>query len=164
MCTCATYADIEFLRSAMRERIKASRALKKSFGLVANHSSGEHKLYACPDCGQLWQGSRAWNWGNDEYLFRVPAVDIGEWLREVFVQPDEMMVYVAAARSLLDEGRFVAGTRACTVHACDRVAVEGLATCLQHHLRALQNAGQLAKDPTGRWFGPYVREDVVPAL
>lgn len=164
MCTCATYPDIEFLRSAVRERIKASRALKKSFTLVAKHSSGEHKLYSCPDCAQLWQGSRAWNWGNDEYLFRVPALRIEDWLREVFVQPDEMLIYVATMRSILDAGRFVAGTGACVVHACESVAVEGLATCLHHHVQALQDAGQLAQEPVGRWFGPYVRENILPAL
>ena len=164
MCTCATYADIEFLRSAVRERVKASRALKKSFTLVAKHSSGEHKLYSCPDCGQLWQGSRAWNWGDDEYLFCIPTVSIEAWLQEVFVQPDELMIYVATMRSVLDEGRFVAGKAACEAHGCERVAVEGLATCLPHHVQALQHAGQLAKEPSGRWFGPYVRGDVVPAL
>ena len=164
MCTCSEYNHIEFKRTAVSKRIKESRLLKKSLLLAAKHPDAEHKLYACKDCGQLWQGSRAWNWGNDEYLFRVPKIEVSSWLEEIYVQPDELLIFTAVMSQMLGQNTFAADEQSCRVLGCARNSIQGLATCLPHHVLALQNAGQLSRDPTGRWFEPYVREGVFPAL
>lgn len=164
MCTCTEYQHIEFKRSAVDKRIKESRSLRKVLALVAEYPDEEHKLYSCRECGQLWQGSRAWNWGNDEYLFRVPQIEVSQWLQQVFVQPDELLIFTAVISQLLGSGNFVTSEQACRVSGCARKSVQGLATCLPHHVSSLQNVGQFARDPKGRWFHPYVRENIVPAL
>ncbi len=164
MCACADYEDIEFHRKAVRKRINNSRALKKALPLVAKHSDGEHKLYRCESCGQLWQGSRAWNWGNDEYLFRVPLVDFSQWLEEVFVQPDELLIFTAFISEFLRQNAFVTTEAQCSISGCNGQSVSGASTCVRHHVAALQRVHQLPANPSGRWFGPYVRENIVPAL
>ncbi len=164
MCTCAEYADIEFQRKAVRARIKVTPALRRTLSLVAKHKDGEHKLYSCPACGQFWQSSRAWNWGAEEYLFRVPTVDTASWLAEVFVQPDELLIFTAVMSQFLRQNRFSPGPAACTVAGCSSHAVIGVGTCLRHHVEALQREHQLPSAPLGRWFSPYVRENVIPAL
>jgi hypothetical protein len=164
VCTCTEFQHIEFKREAVNKRIKESRSLKKAFTLIAKHPDEEHKLYSCQECGQLWQGSRAWNWGNDEYLFRVPRIEVPQWLEQVFVQPDELLIFTAVMSELLGRSSFVAGEQTCRVTGCERKAVQGLATCLPHHVASLQNAGQFPKDPVGRWFDPYAQEHIVPAL
>lgn len=78
MCSCSQFGDLEFLRDAITDRLKLSALLKKSLEFVSKHRDGEHKLFRCEACGQCWQGSRAWNWGNDEYLFKVPGLSNAE--------------------------------------------------------------------------------------
>lgn len=163
MCTCTEYVPIEFTRSAVSGRLKASRSLRKSLSLIAKHGDGEHKLYSCEACGQLWQGSRAWNWGNDEYLFRVPGIELSEWLKEVFVQPDELLIYVARMAEFLKIS-FAEGESDCRIGGCKQKAVQGLATCLPHHIESLQDMGRFPQEPVGRWFEPYLRAQIVPKL
>lgn len=164
MCSCAEYEHIEFLRSAVRKRINASRALKKSLTLLAKHPEAEHKLYQCTQCNQLWQGSRAWNWGNDEYLYRVPHIETSQWFERVFVQPDELLIFTAVIGDFIGRNKFVASEAPCSVNGCSRNAVTGLSACLPHHVRQLQRSHQLPAEPVGRWFEPYARENIVPAL
>jgi hypothetical protein len=164
VCSCAEYEHIEFLRKAVRKRINASRSLKKSLALLMKHPDGEHKLYRCTACDQMWQGSRAWNWGNDEYLFRVPDIKEGQWIKEVFVQPDELLIFTAVLGDFLSANRFTVLKAPCGVDGCRDNAVSGTSTCLRHHVEALQRVHQLPETPTGRWFEPYARENIVPAL
>ena len=164
MCCCAQNEHIEFLRKAVRKRINESRALKKSLAIVAKHAGGEHKFYRGGSCGQFWQGSRAWNWGNDEYLFRVPAVEVSHWLEEVFVQPDELLIFTEVLSDFLRQNNFATREAECSVSGCNRPSVSGTSTCLRHHLQALQAQHQLPANPNGRWFEPYAHENIVPAL
>ena len=164
MCTCTEYQHIEFKRAAVSKRIRESRSLKKTFALIAKHPDEEHKLYSCQECGQLWQGSRAWNWGNDEYLFRVPKIEALQWLEQVFVQPDELLIFTAVVSELLGRSTFTEGEQDCRAIACETKAVQGLATCLPHHVLSLQKTHQFPREPVGRWFDPYARESIVPAL
>lgn len=164
MCSCDQYQHIEFLRPAVRKRINESRALKKTLAVLAKHPGGEHKLYHCSSCNQLWQGSRAWNWGNDEYLFRVPPIEVSSWLQEVFVQPDELLIFTAVIADFLRQNTFTRQEAQCRASGCGQQAVAGTSTCLRHHLAALQREHQLPVNPEGRWFDPYVRENIVPAL
>ena len=162
MCTCANFDSIELTRSAISGRIKASRELKKSLEEIAAHSEGEHKLFVCRACGQLWQGSRAWNWGNDLYLFRVPYIDASDWLEMAFVQPDDLMIYAAAMYALLEKGNFVSSDQICRINGCTRKSMQGLVTCLAHHVASLQAIGSFPSEPNGRWFEPYSRDSIVP--
>ncbi|MBE1300761.1 MAG: hypothetical protein GJ680_12760 [Alteromonadaceae bacterium] len=86
-CNCASFEDLEMLRKVISKRIKESKRLKKKLTLLATTEDGEHVLMKCDSCNQHWQGSRAWNWGNDLYLFRVPKLEPIEWQQEVYVQP-----------------------------------------------------------------------------
>ncbi len=164
MCSCAEYEDLEFLRKVISKRIRESRALRKQFELIATHNGKEHKLYRCEACGQLWQGSRAWNWGNDEYLFKVPEIEIEEWLSEVFVQPDEMLIFTAVVGEFWNNNAFVEKESNCTTNGCTRKAITGSVKCLSHHLQSLQKVGAMPACPVGRWFGPYRKENVLPPL
>jgi hypothetical protein len=164
VCSCSEYEDLEFLRKLVAKRINESRSLKKSFGLIAEHSDNEHKLYRCGTCGQLWQGSRAWNWGNGEYLFKVPPIEIDAWKSEVFVQPDELLIFTAIVSDFLKQNTFAEMESSCSVLGCGQKAVSGSVNCLRHHLESLQRAHTMPAYPAGRWFKPYVREDIIPAL
>lgn len=164
MCSCSEYEDLEFLRKVITKRIKESRSLKKSFVLVAEHPDKEHKLYRCGECGQLWQASRAWSWGNDEYLFKVPPIDADSWKSEVFVQPDELLIFTGIVSDFLNRNTFTENESQCSVSGCGQRAVSGSVNCLRHHLESLQRARTMPAYPSGRWFKPYVRENIIPAL
>jgi hypothetical protein len=164
VCSCSRYEDLEFLREAIAKRIRESGPLKKVLVLVADHPTKEHKLYRCSSCGQLWQGSRAWNWGNDEYLFKVPPIEPDAWNSEVFVRPDELLIFTAIVGDFLNQNTFAEKEAPCSVSGCERRAVSGSVNCLRHHLESLQRARTMPAYPTGRWFKPYVRENVIPAL
>lgn len=164
MCSCSDYEDLEFLRKVISKRIKETRSLKKFLVLVAEHPDKEHKLYRCNECGQLWQSSRAWNWGNDEYLFKVPQTETDAWKSEVFVQPDELLIFTASVSDFLKRNTFTENDTSCSVSGCERKAVSGSVSCLRHHIESLQRARTMPSYPTGRWFKPYVRENIIPAL
>ena len=161
MCSCSEFEHLEFLRKVVSRRIKESHALKQSMNVIAKHPEGEHKLYRCGECGQLWQGSRAWNWGNEEYLFRVSRVDVDSWKSEVFVQPDELLIFTAVMDDYISQNAFTDRGFLCNTPDCGRKAVLGTANCLRHHIESLQRVGNLPPDPKGRWFHPYVRENIV---
>jgi hypothetical protein len=156
-CECSQYEHLELYRKAVSKRIKQTKTLKKQLEIIAEHSNGEYKLLKCPACGQLWQSSRAWNWGNDEYLFKVPNIQIDEWLSEPYIPPDEMLIYSAVMQDYMERNSFVETERECRAEGCVNRAVEFTVFCLEHHIESLQNAGALPKDPTGRWFAPYHR-------
>lgn len=164
MCSCSQFDDLEFLRKVITKRIKDSRSLKKSLVLLAKHQSEEHNLYRCEACGQFWQGSRAWNWGNDEYLFKVPAIDPTEWKVEVYVQPDELLIFTAVVSEFLTRGGFTETASICKADNCAKNAVSGSVNCLLHHLENLQRVRMMPAYPSGRWFAPYIRENIIPAL
>ena len=164
MCSCSEYQDLEFLREVITERIKKSRPLKKALVLIAEHPDNEHKLYRCGECGQLWQGSRAWNWGNDEYLFKVPPIETDAWKSDVFVQPDELLIFTAIVCDFLNRNTFTKNDSLCSVPGCGQKAVSGSVNCLRHHVESLQRARTMPSYPNGRWFKPYVRENIIPAL
>jgi hypothetical protein len=162
MCLCAQFSDLELLRGDITKRIRDSKQLKKSLSVICKHLDGEHKLYHCAACGQLWQGSRAWNWGNYEYLFKVPSVEPLDWASEVYAQPDELLIFTAVMHDFLTRGAFTDTVSICRAEGCSKKAVSGAVHCLGHHLSNLQILGTMPPYPTGRWFGPYARENIVP--
>lgn len=164
MCSCSQFSDLEFFRDAIGERIKLSRPLKKALVLIDDEPSGEHKLYRCNRCGQLWQSSRAWNWGNHEYLFKVPLIEAVDWKATVYVQPDELLIFAALIGHFLTSNDFETSVTDCRTQGCQHRAVSGSVNCKRHHLESLQRIGTMPPYPTGRWFGPYVAENIIPAM
>lgn len=156
-CECNKYEPLELHREAISERIKQTKTLKKQLDIIAERSDGEHRLLKCSACHQLWQSSRAWNWGNDEYLFQVPGIQVDEWLSEPYKQPDEMLIYSAVMQRYMERNTFVETERGCRADGCPERAVELTVFCMWHHIESLQQAGALSKEPEGRWFPPYHR-------
>jgi len=156
-CECHKYEHLTLDRKAVSKRIKETKNFKKLLEVVAKHNGVEHQLLKCAACGQLWQSSRAWNWGNDEYLFKVPPIEIEAWLSEPFVQPDEMLIYSAVMQDYVEDNSVAETEKECRTSGCGKRAVELSVFCMGHHIESLQNAGALPKDPKGRWFPPYHR-------
>jgi hypothetical protein len=163
-CDCAQYSPLELLRDAVDDRIRASKSLRKRLEMIAEDSSGEHRLYECPDCATVWQRSLAWNWGNKEYLFVVPAISLPDWQELPYVQPDELLIFAAVLGQFFEQQKFEASGSVCRADGCGRPAVKMSVFCLHHHVVSLQSARMLPRDPVGRWFSPYEREGfAIPA-
>jgi len=162
-CQCAEYEDLEMLRKVISKRIKKTKELKKKLKLIVTSEDKEHQLWVCESCGQIWQSSRAWNWGNDLYLFKVPQITKEEWLIKPYVQPDELLIYVGSLSEFLKQG-LKKGEEKCKKDGCTNNAVKGLVMCLKHHIENLQKVHSLPQEPVGRWFQPYVEENFKPNL
>ena len=140
------YPHIPFERAAINERIKLTAGILRTLTLVAEHPDGEHKLYKDPTTGELWQLANAWNWGAKPYCFLVPTIDTETWKQEPFVDPDEMLLFTSRMSQFLSEP-----------------AVKQMAN-LKAHVENLQQVKMLPKNPIGRWFGPYMKDNIIPNL
>ena len=129
-CTCSNYSDLKAKRKSISRRIQETKTLKKALTLISKHIDGETSLYLCEDCGQYWQGSRAWNWGNHEYLFKVPETQVAEWKDEPYVQPDELIDYIGAMQYFMANLLLENTTCKCKADGCDRKAIKLSAFCL----------------------------------
>jgi hypothetical protein len=154
-CTCETYGDLTADRKSINLRIKESKQLKKLLSLITDKADRSNKLYRCNSCGQLWQGSYAWNWGGYEYLFKVPAINLDQWRIEPYVQPDELILYIALMQQYHERIDPTETTSICTVAGCGKHAVKLSMCCLQHQIEQLQAIGILPKKPPGIYFPPY---------
>ena len=154
-CGCDSYNDLRLQRNDISKRIKESKMLKKRIKLIAKHSNGEERLYVCNECDQLWQGSYAWNFGNGEYLYKVPSIEIKKWAEQYYTAPDEILIYLAMMERFFTKNKFVASEENCRKEQCINKAVKGLNLCLEHHIKSLQNIGNLPKAPKGKLFDPY---------
>lgn len=144
MSSLPQFPHLEFSRDSISKRAKETSNIIKGLRLLTEHSDKEHRLYINDKTGELWQYSNAWNWGAKPYCFIVPEIDPDDWLRERYVDPDELLIYGASMRDYLA----VPSNRALPN--------------LGEHMRMLQQIKTLPKDPEGRWFGPYLRENVIP--
>jgi hypothetical protein len=158
-CNCASFVDLELDRKQVSARIRASRALKKELTVLFGERGSEHSLYRCPECGQHWQGSRAWVSGNEFYLFKVPPIAVDEWREQAYVQPDALLDYAAAMHLFLSRAKFEQTSRPCSAEGCTRMAASGVGQCLQHHIESLREVHALPEFPTGRWFPPYAESN-----
>lgn len=140
------YPHIEFTRDAVGKRAKVTKGIISRLSLIAEHPDGEHRLYRDEKTGEFWQYASAWNWGAKPYCFLVPEIDPGDWKEERYVDPDEMLIYVALMQQFLS------------------VPTNREISDLPKHVRSLQRIGNLPKDPEGRWFGPYERQNILPNL
>jgi hypothetical protein len=154
-CDCTKFGHLELYREEITERIKQSIFLKRSLEIIAKREDDASKLLKCPACEQFWQSSWAWNWGDKEYLFKVPEIEIVSWVAEPYVQPDELLIYSASMANYLKKSKFVERDMKCLSDGCSDPAVLYSVFCKKHHIASLQNAGALPKMPTGRWFAPY---------
>ncbi len=162
-CQCIEYEDLEMLRKVISKRINESKTLKKLLRPIAKSSNKEHQLWCCDSCGQAWQSSRAWNWGNELYLFKIPDISVQDWLEMTFVQADELLIYVSGMDDFLSQNLEV-GIHNCKESGCVEKAISGLSLCLKHHVENLQSVHRLPQDPVGRWFSPYFEENFKPTL
>lgn len=154
-CECSKFGPIDLCREEISTRIKETLELANGFESIARHNGGEHKLLKCRTCGQYWQISRAWNWGNDEYLFKVPGIQTEEWLFEPYVQPDELLMYNSMMHDYIKKNNFVKKETECQAEGCRNRAVQFSVFCVEDQIKSLQNAGVLPKTVQGRWFAPY---------
>ncbi|GLC30616.1 hypothetical protein [Clostridium omnivorum] len=109
-CNCSNYKELELNRESISDRIKCTKQIIRKLKLISK-SSNEYRLYRCEVCGQLWQGSFAWNWGNKEYLFKVPDISIDSWIFEPYMSPDEMLIYSAIMEDYFNKNSFEASEK-----------------------------------------------------
>lgn len=149
-CPCSQFLPIELDRESVRKRINKSRRLKRELELLAKDDSGEHKLFKCPKCGKFWQASRAWSWGNEEYLFETPSIDPAEWTALPFEQPDELIVFSAVMRDYYERNSFETTNTPCRQESCSNFAIRYSVLCEEHHIAKLQDGRGLVSRPVGR--------------
>ncbi|RCU51624.1 hypothetical protein DU002_03905 [Corallincola holothuriorum] len=160
-CECAKYDHITMDRAAISKRVRETKKLRTWLKPLARSNDKEHELFVCEACSQYWQSSRAWNWGNDVYCFKVPQTTVDEWLLLRFVSPDELMVYGYAVSDFLNSG-IELGDVECNETDCTSKAIGGLKKCVNHHLANLQQVGSFPSEPEGRWFFPYEERNFKP--
>lgn len=154
-CTCTQYKDLELTRDAISKRIKETKKIVHTLRLNVTNNNGTDKFYQCPQCGQNWQESNAWNWGSKNYVFKVPKLSLEEWQKELYVRPDQLLLYDALMHRFTEGKQFKNTNSHCQMKDCSDYAIEMSVVCLKHHIEMLQNIGNLPKEPTGRWFLPY---------
>lgn len=92
----AKYPHIPFNRKEVSKRIKETNALLKKLKLIAQHPDQKHKLFLDESTQAYWQLAYAWNWGAKPYRFLVPSIRVDGWQKERYVDPDELLIYVAS--------------------------------------------------------------------
>ena len=154
-CKCPTYSDLEFDRKSIDKRIAATKDIKRPLQLIAKSPSG-NALFKCEGCQQLWQSSYAWNWGDKEYLFKVPNIVIADWMEECFAQPDQLLIHSGMMHDYNAKNTFVVSDIRCKKEDCVNNALVNNVLCKEHFIQSLQQFGMLPKPPKGRMFSPYI--------
>ena len=95
------YPHIPFDRKEVRKRIKETKSIIKSLILIAKHPDKEHRLYQDETTYDFWQLAYARNWGSEPYCFLVPDISTDDWKCERYVDPDELLIYVAEMKDYL---------------------------------------------------------------
>ncbi|WP_210490327.1 hypothetical protein [Rufibacter aurantiacus] len=112
-------------------------------------------LYQCLYCQQFWQSNRAWNWGNKEYLIKVPAIEVEDWKVDPYMQPDQMLIYSALMIEYFEKNILADSEKLCSKESCNRPALTTSVLCKDHFIQNLQEFHLLPKRPSGRLFEPY---------
>jgi hypothetical protein len=154
-CKCAEYPHLPFLRDAITRRIRETKGILTRLTLLETNSQDRLRLYLCEVCGQYWQTGHEWNFGDREYVFRVPAIEASEWLREPYCQPAAMLIFSAAMKDFFAKNSFEEGDVRCREEGCpNRAMMQGL-FCVDHHVEQLRAVRILPVVPAGRMFPPY---------
>jgi len=157
-CKCEAFKPIELDRKSINARIKESRTIKSCLHALAENSELRITLFRCPECGRFWQSGHEWNFGDVEYLFQVPEVEIAEWLREPYAQPAAMMIFSTMMRDSFQRSRLEECSVPCRVEGCQFMALRLSVFCRRHHIESLQKTHRLPQKPVGRFFAPYYEE------
>jgi hypothetical protein len=157
-CDCTDFIPIELDRASISRRIKQSPAIRKQLTQIAEHTGLRLYLFCCPECGKFWQSGHEWNFGDREYLFQVPPIDMADWLTLPYQQPAAMMIYSSVMRNFFSQNTFEATAEPCRTVGCRSKAVRFSVYCRDHHIESLQSKNMLAKPPVGRLFPPYFVE------
>jgi hypothetical protein len=153
-CRCSSFTPIELDRNSVSQRIKETPRIRKSLERIAENEQLRISLFRCPTCRQMWQSGHEWNFGDKEYVFQVPTVEIPDWMRDPFQQPAAMMIYSAGMERFFRQ-EFVETADPCRSAGCSKRAIRFSVLCLDHHIESLQQIGNLPKPPVGRMFPPY---------
>ena len=154
-CDCSQFEPIELDRKSINRRIKQSPEIRKRLTQIAEHTDLSVYLFQCPECNQFWQSGHEWNFGDREYLFHVPPIEIGEWHREPYRQPAAMMIYSSVMARFFADATFEPTDSQCRAPNCTEYAVRFSVFCRDHHIDSLRASGRLVKKPVGRLFPPY---------
>jgi hypothetical protein len=154
-CDCAQFQPIELDRLSITRRIKKSPAIRKRLTQIAEHTGLWLYLFRCPECGQFWQSGHEWNFGDREYLFHVPPIEVSVWQSEPYCQPAAMMIYSAEMEDFCARNTFEPGDSPCRSEGCRERAIQFSVFCLDHHIESLQQLELLLRAPVGRLFPPY---------
>jgi hypothetical protein len=157
-CDCNQYSPITLDRKSITRRIKESKAIRTKLTLLSELKDLRLALFKCQDCGQFWQSGHDWNFGDKEYLFQVPEIEIPDWNREPYAQPAALMVYSAAMRDFCTRACFDPTDKNCRAENCPERAIPFSVFCRKHHIESLQQLGRLPPKPAGRLFPPYYVE------
>jgi hypothetical protein len=152
-CDCSTYQDLNPNRESFRERVKASKQLRKFLVLKAKDTATGRKLLVCNACGQLWQEGSASNLAPDAYLFKVPKVDEQSWLEAAYAEPDKVFMHNFVINEFVKQSHQAETTQPCKEAGCTKRALKLSVFCLTHHVQSLQRANRLPSPPAGRLFG-----------
>lgn len=155
-CTCNLYKDLDG-RAALNKRGHDTKRILDALQKIAEHPQGEHRLYKCPVCAQMWQRSLDWMRGNKPYVFKVDTIAIEDWLHMPFVQPDELFNRAGHVEQYLERAFFEEQETFCRIEGCQEHAIKFSVVCAYHHM---QNIGIKANLPDEyRWFGPYIKSN-----
>lgn len=156
ICRCASYEDLNG-RPALNKRGHDTGKIINSLELMAAHPDKENKLYRCSFCGQLLQKSLDWARGNKPYVFKVPDIQVEDWIKEPFVQPDELFNRVAHIEQYLKRATFEEQATPCKSSGCEEKAVKLSVLCAFHHMLSIGFKANLPGNC--RWFHPYVKSN-----
>lgn len=154
-CECEKYEHLEPNRHSIYKRIQETDKLRKTLKMIAEKRDENNFLYECSICNQFWQESLAWNWNCKKYLFKVPKIDVENWLCESFVEPDKILIHTASLENYEKNQTFNQKNEKCRNEKCSSNAIQYSIFCKNRHIESLQKSRVLPAFPKGRFFEPY---------
>jgi hypothetical protein len=155
-CRCIAYTDLDG-RPALNKRGNEINKMLRSLQMIAEHPGGEHKLFSCTGCEQLWQQSLDWMRSNQRYLFKVPSIEITDWLDKPFVQPDDLFNRARHIQQYLRGAVFEELEPLCRSANCPNHSVKFSVFCAFHHMLNIGIKEEIPDDYG--WFDPYHKKD-----
>jgi hypothetical protein len=153
-CSCEKYLPLELSRDEIDKRIKESNKIKKHLDLKSKSSNGS-LLFECRICKEYWQLNSAWNWDGKDYLFKVPCINLKEWMENPYMSPADMMIYSASIETYFEKNKLIDSDKLCKIENCNKKAILKDVLCKEHFIKNLQKFGLLPDPPSGRLFEPY---------
>jgi len=158
-CRCDSYEDI-LDYGILKKRFKETKSLLKNLEIISEHPGKEHFLYICNNCEHYWQRSLSWMDGNKQYFFKVPKIDIREWMSKPFVQPDELFTSTGMIRQYLDRATLEEQSTLCRHAECSHHTMRLSVFCIIHHMESIGIKSMPPENVT--WFPPFEKEFIEP--